>query len=313
MPEVAESWEIDTRHLAALCSIARTRSISRAAQELGYGQSAVSQQLASLERSIGQRLVDRGTGPKPVTLTVAGEVMLRHATVVLEQLAAARSELEQLISGETGSIRIATMQSAGARLVPAMLAAFRASWPGISVSIRIEDSNDASLDLLRSGSVDAALIEATNSRDGGGVASVELLRDRYVAVVPPSHRFADRATVSLEDFVGEDLVSGPIGDLCSTRFERELRAIGVEPRVVFRTNDNLALQRLVDAGLGSSVVPGLTVEPGLSNGAVMIPLKEDLARTILLAWSDTRTASTALTRFLETARTTITSPSAREQ
>jgi DNA-binding transcriptional LysR family regulator len=86
-----------------------------------------------------------------------------------------------------------------------------------------------------------------------------------------------------------------------------LRAIGIEPHVVFRTNDNMALQRLVDAGLGTAVVPGLTVERDLVNGAIIIPLDEDIERTIGLAWSETRTPSPALTRFLETVRATTAS------
>jgi DNA-binding transcriptional LysR family regulator len=75
-PTSAARWELDTRHLLALAAIARTRSVSRAAEELGYGQSAVSQQLAALERVVGARLVDRGTGPRPVTLTAAGLALL---------------------------------------------------------------------------------------------------------------------------------------------------------------------------------------------------------------------------------------------
>ena len=87
MPKPTELLGIDSRHLSALAAIARTRSISRAAEELGFGQSAVSQQLAGLERIVGRRLVDRGTGPKPVTLTAAGDVLLTHATWILDRLA----------------------------------------------------------------------------------------------------------------------------------------------------------------------------------------------------------------------------------
>lgn len=303
MRQSTEPWSLDTRHMAALSAIARTRSVSRAAGELGYGQSAVSQQLAALERVVGHRLVDRGTGPRPVTLTAAGETLLSHTNWVLERLEVARRDLERLSAGQVGSVAIGTFQSAGARLLPQVLAAFRADWPELRVSIHNEMTDGELPDLIRSGAIDAAFIaEGSLGNDFG---QMELMTDRYVALVPPAHRLASRKTVSLSDFAGEDMVDGSLGDTCTTKGAQALRAAGIETNVVFRTGDNPTRQRLVDAGLGCAVLPGLTVEPGLPNGAVMIPIVEDLARVINLAWSAERTGSFALQRFIETARKVV--------
>ncbi len=298
-----QAWEIDTRHLLALTSIARTRSVSRAAEELGYGQSAVSQQLASLERTVGARLVDRGTGPRPVSLTEAGSVLLPHAQWILDRLAAAQADLEHLDAGESGCIRIGTFQSAGARLLPQILATFRKRWPAIDVNLYNEVADGELAGLVVDGALDVAFSEASSL--GSGLDHLELLVDRFVALVPPTHRLARRTSVSLRDFQGEDMVDAETGVSCHMRAANAFREAGVTTNIVFRTDDNPTRQRLVHAGLGCSVLPELTVEPMLQNGGVIIPLKERLERRICLAWSSDRTKSKAVTAFLETAEETM--------
>ena len=295
-----ELWNLDVRHLAALAAIADTRSISRAAEVLGYGQSAVSQQLAALERVVGQRLVDRGSGPRPVTLTGAGVAVLEHARWILDRLEVARSELVALEEGSAGSLRVGTFQSAGARLLPRVLAAYRRQWSDIAVSIHSEGKEGELPDLVRDGALNVAFVEA--SMVGEGLRSVEVMVDRFVALVPPGHRLAKRRSISLADLDGEEFVDGAVGDACAAKGEQALRAAGVNGRTVVRTPDNPTRQRLVHAGLGCAVQPGLTVEPGLPDGGVIVQLREDLHRVISLTWSADRTPSFALERFIEVAR-----------
>lgn len=303
MPITNDHWDLDIRHLAALVAIARTRSLSKAAEELGFGQSAVSQQLAALERIVGQRLVDRGSGPRPVTLTAAGSALLGHAHAVLDRLATARLELDRLATGGSGHIRVGTFQSAGARLLPSVLVRFRKLWPGISVQLH-EGDNDGDLTArVLGGMLDIAFLQL--SRPTPGLAVVELLRDKYVALVPPGHRFASRATVTLADFAGEEIVGGSELDPCTVATERALRGAGVDLNVVFRTDENTALQRLVGAGLGVAISPSLTIEPSLADGAVVVGLEGDLHRIIGLAWSADRTPSHAATAFRDVAVDTL--------
>jgi DNA-binding transcriptional LysR family regulator len=300
MVNTNELWNLDVRHLAALSAIADTRSFSRAADALGYGQSAVSQQLAALERVVGQRLVDRGAGPRPVTLTEAGAAVLEHARWILDRLDLARSELAALGDGSVGSLRVGTFQSAGARLLPRVLAAYRREWAEIAISIHSESKEGELPDLVRDGALDVAFVEA--SLVGDGLRSIEVMVDRFVALVPPGHRLATRRSISLRDLDGEEFVDGAVGDSCAAKGEQALRAAGVNGRTVVRTPDNATRQRLVHAGLGCAVQPGLTVEPGLPDGAIVVPLREDLHRVISLTWSAERTPSFALERFIETAR-----------
>src|SRR3954453_11658944 len=105
---------VELRHLAALEAVAQTGAFGRAAEKLGYTQSAVSQQIAMLERIVGERLVERPGGPRPVTMTEAGRVMLGHAASIIARIHAAQADLAALSSGEAGSLRVGTFQSVGA-------------------------------------------------------------------------------------------------------------------------------------------------------------------------------------------------------
>src|SRR5258707_11576717 len=109
---------IEIRHFAALQAIASQGSFGRAAEELGYTQSAISQQIATLERIVGERLVERPGGSRPVSLTEAGEVLLRHASGITARLAAAQADIAALSAGTAGSLKIGTYQSVGARVLP---------------------------------------------------------------------------------------------------------------------------------------------------------------------------------------------------
>ena len=305
MPNSTQPWEIDTRHLTALMAIAQTKSVSRAAEELGYGQSAVSQQLATLERIVGQRLVNRGVGPRPVSLTQAGTVFLHHAKWIIERLEIAQSELLSLSLGTSGSVRVGMFQSAGVRLLPKVLTAFRAHWPDIAVHLHSDLGGVGIPRLLLDGSLDVGFVESSNIVPGLSV--VELSTDRFIALVPPSHRLAQRSSVRLHDFDGEDMVDAELTDSCAMLGARALRDAGIATNVVFRTNDNQTLQRLVDAGLGCAILPGLTVEPSLESGAVVVPLADRIERIICIAWAESRMPSVAVEAFVATARSTLES------
>src|SRR6266446_5577749 len=119
---------LELRHLAALEAVGRTRSFGRAARELGYTQSAVSQQIAQLERNVGQRLVDRPGGPRPVDLTDAGRLLLRHADAIVAQLDAAQADLAAFAEGAAGPLRVGIYQSVGARILPGLIRRFKQEW-----------------------------------------------------------------------------------------------------------------------------------------------------------------------------------------
>src|SRR5207249_5355491 len=126
---------VELRHFLALEAVARERSFAKAASSLGYTQSAVSQQIATLERQVGQKLVERPGGPRPVSLTEAGRLLLTHAEAIAARLAAAQADLNALGAGEAGTLRVGVFQSVGQRILPEVMRRFIAAWPKVDVAL----------------------------------------------------------------------------------------------------------------------------------------------------------------------------------
>ena len=291
---------IELRHLAALEAVAREGSFGRAADALGYTQSAISQQIATLERIVGERLVERPGGPRRISLTEAGRLLLRHAEAVTARLEAAHADLVALQDGEAGTLRVGIYQSVGARILPALMQRFIADWPGVDLHL-VEVNSDSEPDVvgrIERGELDLAFWVMPLGE--GPLAGVELLRDEYVLVVPASSDLADRETAGLAD-LGDVLLIG--NQQCRTTLQAEeaLRLSGLEPRVAFRSDDNGTVQNLVAAGLGVALVARLTVDetdPRIRIVAVDPPLPP---RRIALAWHRDRHRTPAARAFVELA------------
>lgn len=293
---------VEVRHLAALAAIARTRSFSKAGEELGYAQSAISQQMAVLEKAVGHKLVERPGGPRPVSLTEAGEVLLRHATSITARLSAAKADLDALAAGEAGELRVGTFQSAGARILPAVLARFRARWP--LVDVRLSGlANEADLArMVLAGQLDLSFADVESVV--APLAFQELLVDPWVVIVAPDSPLAGLPEIHLSALADVDLITADSSDPCTRRLGRAFSSAGVTPRVVFRTDDNLTVQRLVSVGLGAAVVAELTVETHLdASDVVVIPLAPASAihRRIGIIWHQDRYRSRAAQAFVDEA------------
>ena len=132
----ADSWlGVELRHFLALEAVPREGSFGKAATALGYTQSAVSQQIATLERIVGHRLIERPGGPKPVSLTEAGDLLLTHAGAISARIAAAQADLTALAEGQAGTLRVGVFQSVGQRILPEVMRRFVADWPQVTVTL----------------------------------------------------------------------------------------------------------------------------------------------------------------------------------
>src|SRR5712691_6745090 len=139
----ADGWlGVELRHFLALDAVAREGSFGKAASALGYTQSAVSQQIAMLERQVGQKLVDRPGGPKPVSLTEAGKLLLTHAEAIAARVAAAQADLTALSDGQAGTLRVGVFQSVGQRILPELMRRYLQAWPKVEVKLT-ESADDA--------------------------------------------------------------------------------------------------------------------------------------------------------------------------
>ena len=288
---------LELRHLIALKAVADEGSFGRAATKLGYTQSAISQQIAVLERIVGQRLVERPGGPRPISMTEAGELLLTHADGIAARLRAAQADLSALSAGDAGPLRIGTYQSVGARLLPALVRRFREQWPLVGVRVREESSAADLLRLLEHGELDLTFADLPLRE--GPFEWAEVLQDPYVLLVSAHSELAKlEAAPSLREVAKLPL----IGRRTTDEPERFLAGRVPGLNVVFRTDDNGTLGALVAEDLGAAIEPRLVVDPR-DRAVKMLPFGSRIPpRTLVLAWHRDRYRSQAAEAFVDLAR-----------
>ena len=291
----ADTWlGIELRHFLALEAVAREGSFGKAATALGYTQSAVSQQIAALERIVGQRLVERPGGPKPVSLTEAGRLLLTHADAIAARVAAAQADLTALAEGEAGTLRVGVFQSVGQRILPEVMRRFLRSWPQVKVTLTESADDIELLTLVERGDLDLTFSDLPLVE--GPFESVELLRDPYVLVVPAGSDLAE-TTPTLRE-IGELELIGHKHCRTLTRLETTFRR---PLRFVFQSDHNQTVQALVASGVGSALVPRLTMDPE-DETTVLVELPKLPPRVIAFAWHRDRYRTPAARAFVETAQ-----------
>lgn len=274
-----QAHDVDTKHLVALVAVADEGSFAGAAAILGYSQAAISQQVASLERALGEPMFDRPGGPRPATLTPAGHVVLRHARLILERLDDIDNDLRHLQAGTGGRVVCGTFQSITVTFIPDLVIAMREVMPSVALQLYEQDMDEDLQGAVVAGDIDVAFM--TNpTRIDHRVELIELGTDPYVVLTPAAERPKRRGM----PFAIEDLADAPLigqkESLYQAIVDDGLRALGVPPHYVFRTNDNGGVQAMVRAGLGYAVMPRLAVD-ARDEGIVVRPLEPALTpRTI---------------------------------
>jgi DNA-binding transcriptional LysR family regulator len=248
---------LDVRRMRVLREVARRGSFSAAAESLAYTQSAVSQQIAALEREAGTRLVERSA--RGVRLTDAGRALVEHAEVILARLADAEAELQAIAGLRAGRVRLAAFPSVAASLMPVAIARFRDRHPGVEVSMDLAEPQDAE-QRLRAGECDVAVTNLATLARIDGLDHVPILDDPMYVALPAGHPLARRQALCLEDLADEDWMLGSTTTCPDTSlFVRTCRGAGFEPRIAFHTDDYLAIQGFVAAGMGVSFIPDLAL------------------------------------------------------
>ena len=296
----ADRWHgVELRHLTALRAIAEEGSFGRAAAQLGYTQSAISQQIATLERAVGERLLERPGGPKPVSLTEAGTILLRHAEAIVARLDAARADLEALAAGEAGALRVGTYQSIGQRILPAVIRRYSADWPSVDLRITEAGTDQELFALIERGELDLTFVDF--SLWEGPFEAVDLLRDPYVLLVQAESPLAQRKRAPTLAEIAELPLIGFRQCRSSALVEAHFHDRGLRPKFVFRSDDNGIVQAMVSAGVGIAVTPRLTVDFN-DPTCVALPLEGLVPpRRLVLLWHKDRYRSPAALGFSEVA------------
>jgi DNA-binding transcriptional LysR family regulator len=241
--------------MRVLREVALRGSFSAAAEALSFTQSAVSQQIAALEREAGCSLVQRNA--RGIRLTEAGEALVRHTDAIVARLSEAEAELEAINGVRGGRLRLASFESAAASLMPLAIAAFRERHPAVELSMSLSEPEDC-IPQLRSGELDLAIVfesAVTNASDG--IDRMHLIEDPMYLVLPQEHPLAGRRRLRLADLASEPWVAGEPDCECNRLIARACALAGYQPRIVFETDDYTAMQGFVAAGVGVSLIAEL--------------------------------------------------------
>jgi DNA-binding transcriptional LysR family regulator len=296
----ANGWlRLELRYLAALEAIAATGSFGGAADELGYTQSAVSQQIAALERLVGQPLIDRPGGRRPVGLTEAGTVLLGHSEAVLSRLRTAQAQLHALGQGEAGTLRLGTYQSVGIRVLPGVAARVAESHPDLRLEIHEAGCDLDLVDQVEQGDLDVTF--CVLPVPGEPLITEELFEDPYRLVVAADSPLLAAREVPLETLGTLPLI-GYRGCRVEERVVSYLRGLGVDLARVDHAGDNAIIQGMVAAGRGVALLTELSIDASDPATAV-IELDEWVPRRrVGLGWHAERGSAPAVRAFVEAAR-----------
>lgn len=254
----------DVKQLRVLRAVAEHGSFSAAADALSYTQPAISQQIAALEKRAGTTLVDRGS--RGVRLTDAGQALVNHAEVVIARLAAAEAELEAIAGVRGGRVRLSSFPTAGASLLPPAVAEFTSRHPEVELSFVEREPEDAA-QMLRAAELEIAILfeyDRLNptefDRFYEGIELHHLIDDPMYLALPRDHPLAGKRRIRLQDLADETWIQeSGTHSWCGHFHETICAAAGFSPRVGFRSDDYNVVQGLIAAGVGISLLPGLSL------------------------------------------------------
>ena len=286
-------------HLRTLTAVVRTGSFADAARQLGYTASAVSQQIAALERTVQLPLFERDA--HSITATPAAEFLAERARDALSTLGALDDDVRGLVSGELGRIRLGSFPTASERLLPRGLAEYRRAHPHVHVELDEGEPREL-VALLGDGELDVAVVyryDLVPQRWPAGLVRTPLVSERLVLLLPDGHDLANAATVTLSDLAEETWVRTREGSTGATCLDRICAEAEIVPRVSVRSNDYDVIREFVRTGLGIALVPALGHVP--AEGVVARPLDGVNVRRHVLALHRTGPAHATAVEALSSA------------
>lgn len=270
----------------ALVTVADLGSFRAAARTLGYTQSAVSHQVAAVERRLGVSVFVRPGGRGRVALTPMGEIVYQHAQRVLAAGEALDADVRAALAGERGTLRIGISQSTCAILAEP-LAFLRRTKPGIEVSLINSGTAETLAQQLDHGQVDIGVY--VNVESDERVITTPLFDDSWMVVAHRDNPIASSSSVTLDVLDGHDMIAWHQRWRAQANLERVWRQRGIRPRIVYRTDDNLMIQRLVATGLGCACLGALATTQLIDPGLRRLTIRDELPpRTLSLCQARNR-------------------------
>lgn len=261
-------------------AVAETSSFTRAAERCHVVQSALSHQVARLEKELGARLFERTS--RRVRLTAAGEAFLPAARQSLEAAERARAEVAAATGEIRGKLVVGSIPTVAAVDLPAVLRDYRLRYPRVRISLRA-GSSERLIEQVRDGGLDAAFLGVPPGFRPQGVHDHQLAHGRHVAVVAPGHPLAGRDEVDLHDLADEVFVDFADGSAARAQSDEAFAAAGLRREVAFEVSGVELMARMIRNGLGIALLPGAFAD-GLHDLRT-VPVAHGPVRVERLVWS----------------------------
>ncbi|MFE9094152.1 LysR family transcriptional regulator [Streptomyces sp. NPDC007264] len=287
---------MELQQMRYVVAVAETNSFTRAAERCLVVQSALSHQIARLERELGARLFERTT--RRVRLTPAGAAFLPAARQCLDAAERAAAEVAAAVGEVRGRLSVGLIPSVAAVDIPRALRDFRRQYPKVRISLRVGASDDL-VEQVEQGAVEVAFLGLPTTVRPEGVGVRELARDRLVAVVAPDHPLADEPAVDLRRLSSEVFVDLPAKTAGRAQSDLAFSAAGLTRDVAFEVTNADFLARMVGQGLGVAMLPSAYVAQ--LSGVTTVEVTDAPTRVEYVIWSPgSRTpAATAFLRILD--------------
>ncbi|GAA2042402.1 LysR family transcriptional regulator [Catenulispora yoronensis] len=270
---------MELQQLRYVIAVAETNSFTRAAERCLVVQSALSHQIARLERELGARLFERTS--RRVSLTPAGAAFLPAARQCLDAAERAAAEVAAAVGEVRGRLAVGLIPTVTAVDIPAALRDFRERYPQVRIGLRVGASNDLA-EQVRDGTLDLAFLGLPVSARPQGVAMLELARERLVAVVAPDHPLAAEESVDLRRLAAEPFVDLPAGTAGRAQSDEAFAAAGLARQVPFEVTTADYIEQLVAPGLAVAMLPA-TWAPRL-RGVTVVAVSDAPLRVECVIW-----------------------------
>ncbi len=291
---------LDLKRLRFLRSVAEHGSFSAAAEVLYVSQSAVSQQIATLEAEVGEPLILRlRSGP---VLTDAGRLLVGHAESAMARLEQAERELASLSGLEAGELRMVSFASASATVVTRAISRFREEHPGIRLSLTEAEPEEA-LPALRCGRYDVGVLydfELHPFEPDPDIAMRSVIDERMHLALPRDHRLAGCEAVHLSELADESWLCGNCESSCRQLTLRSCEQAGFVPDIAYESNDYTVMEALVSAGMGVTLIPDLALMLPSPDIAIVDVLPDPPVRRVWAATLDAGARSLAAAAMVDT-------------
>ncbi|CAN5857759.1 LysR family transcriptional regulator [soil metagenome] len=284
--------------LKVFCDLVDMQSFSLAAERNFITQSAVSQQIRTLEDKFKRRLLERVRGRREVKLTAAGEVFYRECKNVLASFDQLNENMRGLVGKISGTVKVATVYSVGLHELPPKVREFMSKFPAAKIDLEYSRTTRVMRDVMN-GTVELGVVSFPEAKRG--LTIVPMASDRLVLICPPGHEFAEREQMKVTELKGQDFVLFERDIPTRKATDKILKSYGVEIRKVAEFDNIETIKRSVEVGFGLAIVPHPSViDEEKNNQLCVIELAEkDWIRPVGVVYRTDRTLSIAAKKFVQ--------------